>query len=284
MIKIGKINSLKVVKEVDFGVYLDGEEKGEILLPNNVVPENCQVDDILDVLIYLDSEDRIIATTDKPFVYVDEFALLRCVAVTNIGAFLDWGLYKDVLVPFREQKVKMQDGRSYLVYLYLDHESERIVASAKIEKFLDNIIPEYEPGEEVNLIVADQTDLGYKVIINHTHSGILYNDEVFTELNKGENLKGYIKKVRDDDKIDLTLHRYGYRKVEDTLSKIINYIELNGGTTNITDKSAPEIIYDTFGVSKKTFKQAIGALYKQKQIIITENGISLSDNTIKDKE
>lgn len=273
MIELGRMNQLTVVKLVDFGVYLDGGEQNEILLPQNVVPENCNVGDILDVFIYLDSEDRIIATTDTPFAMVNEFAMLECVDVTKIGAFLDWGLYKDLLVPFREQKMNMIVNRWYLVYVYIDHETQRIVASAKIDKFLDNVPPEYNPGDEVSIIVADQTDLGYKAIVDNTFWGILYENEVFTPLNKGELLKAYVKKVRDDEKIDLSLHRYGYRKVEDNLQRILDKLEEKGGEILISDKSSPEDIYDMFAISKKTFKQAIGSLYKQRLIEITNNRI-----------
>ncbi|MEI6348568.1 MAG: S1-like domain-containing RNA-binding protein [Bacteroidota bacterium] len=273
MLEIGRKNKLAVVKEVDFGLYLDGGEKGEILLPRNAVPEIWNIGEELEVFIYLDSEDRIIATTQVPFVMVGEFALLRCVAVTKIGAFLDWGLQKDLLVPFREQKMNMIEGRSYLVHTYLDHETERIVASAKLDKYLDNIPPEYNPGDEVNIIVADQTDLGYKVIVDHAFWGIVYENEVFTPLNKGENLKAFVKKVREDEKIDLSLHRYGYRKVEDNLQRILDKLDEKGGEIKISDKSSPEDIYDMFGISKKTFKQAIGSLYKQRLIDIFYDSI-----------
>lgn len=273
MVELGRVNQLTVVKLVDFGLYLDGGEQGEILLPQNVVPENCQVGDVLEVFIYLDSEDRIIATTERPYAMVDEFAMLRCVDVTKIGAFLDWGLYKDLLVPFREQKMNMLVGRSYLVYVYIDHETERIVASAKLDKFLDNVPPEYEPGDEVDIIIADQTDIGYKAIIDNTFWGVIYENEIFEPLNKGEHMKAYIKKIREDDKIDLSLHRYGYRKVEDNLQRILDMLEENGGEIMISDKSSPEEIYDRFGISKKTFKQAIGSLYKQRLIEILPKSI-----------
>lgn len=275
MLQIGKMNRLSVVKLVDFGLYLDGSEKGEILLPQNVVPEGVQVGDEIDVFIYTDSEDRIIATTEHPFARVGEFALLRCVDVTNIGAFLDWGLYKDLFVPFREQKMKMIAGRSYLVYVYLDLETERVVASAKIDKYLDRTIPDYNPGDEVQIIVADYTDIGYKVIVEHQFWGVLYENEVFTALNKGEKRTAYVKKVREDGKIDLTLHRYGYRKVEDTLEQILIRIQQQGGEIMLSDKSTPEDIYEAFGISKKTFKQAIGSLFKQRKIEITENSIKI---------
>jgi uncharacterized protein len=273
MVEVGHKNKLAVVKEVDFGLYLDGGERGEILLPSNSVPADWEIGKELDVFIYRDSEDRIIATTETPYAMVGEFAMMKCISLTNIGAFLDWGLAKDMFVPFREQKVKMIVGRWYLVHVYLDFETERVVASAKIDKFLDNIPPEYNPGDEVNIIVAERTDLGYKVIIDHAFWGILYENEVFTELNKGQILKAYVKKIREDDKIDLSLHRYGYRKVEDNLQRILDKLESEGGEVFLSDKSSPEDIYDMFGISKKTFKQAIGNLYKQKLIDITTQSI-----------
>ncbi len=273
MVEVGRKNKLVVVKEVDFGLYLDGGEKGEILLPTNTVPAEWEVGKELEVFIYRDSEDRIIATMDSPFAMVGEFAMLECVAVTNIGAFLDWGLYKDLFVPYREQKVKMTAGRWYLVHIYLDFETERVVASAKIDKYLDNVPPEYNPGDEVDIIVAERTDLGYKVIIDHTFWGVLYENEVFSDLNKGEKLKAYVKKVREDDKIDLSLQRYGYRKVEDNLQRILDELDRQGGEIMISDKSSPDEIYDVFGISKKTFKQAIGGLFKQKLIDITPQSI-----------
>ncbi|MDD2411310.1 MAG: S1-like domain-containing RNA-binding protein [Bacteroidales bacterium] len=273
MVDIGKMNKLTVVKMVDFGLYLDGGERGEILLPQNAVPENVEEGDELDVFIYFDSEDRIIATTQEPFAMVGEFALLRCVDVSAVGAFLDWGLYKNVLVPFREQKMKMQVGRSYLVFLYVDEESDRIVASAKIDRFLDNEMPFFEPGDEVDIVVADLTDIGYKAIVNNAFWGVIYLNEVFEPLNKGEKMKAYVKKVREDDKIDLSIHRYGYRKVEDSLQRILDKIEQEGGEIQLSDKSSPEEIYDVFGISKKTFKQAIGALYKQRLIDISKDSI-----------
>ncbi len=273
MVDIGKKNKMTVVKMVDFGLYLDGGDRGEILLPQNAVPENVEIGDELEVFIYMDSEDRIIATTQEPFVQVDEFALLRCVDVSAVGAFLDWGLYKNILVPFREQKMKMEKGRSYLVYVYLDQETERIVASAKIDKFLDNEMPFFEPGDEVDIIVGDLTDIGYKAIVNHAFWGVIYLNEVFEPLNKGDKMKAFVKKVREDDKIDLSIHRYGYRKVEDSLQKILDKMEQEGGEIKLSDKSSPEEIYDVFGISKKTFKQAIGSLYKQRLIEISKDSI-----------
>lgn len=275
MILPGRYNTLKVVKFVDFGVYLDGAEMGEILLPARYVPEVCEVGEDLEVFIYLDSEDRIIATTEKPYAQVGEFAMLRVNAVNNIGAFLDWGLMKELLVPFREQKMNMVAGRSYLVYVYLDPDSQRIAASAKLEKFLDNVIPDYQVGEEVSLIVESESELGYNAIINHLHRGILYHDELPGPLQKGQKLKAYIKKVREDKKIDLSLYRPGYAQVDGVSQHILDKLKEGGGFLPFTDKSDAALIFDHFAISKKVFKKAVGSLFKQRLIVLEESGIRL---------
>lgn len=276
MVEIGKTNELKVVKKVDFGVYLDGQELGEILLPQRYVPDNCEVDDLLEVFIYFDSEDRLIATTLKPFAQVDEFAFLRVASVNSVGAFLDWGLMKDLLVPFREQQQTMQEGKSYIIFVYLDKNSKRIAASAKIDKFLDNVPPDYSAGQEVDLLIAGETDLGYVAIINNLHRGILYKNEVFQPLTKGMRIKGYIKKLREDDKIDLSIQKPGYDRIEPVSAMILKKLEENHGFLNLTDKSDPEYIYIKLNISKKAFKMAVGALYKARLISIRENGIFLN--------
>ncbi len=275
MILPGRFNTLKVVKFVDFGVYLDGEEKGEILLPARYVPDACDVGQDLEVFIYLDSEDRIIATTEKPYAQVGEFAMLRVNAVNNIGAFMDWGLMKDLLVPFREQKMNMVAGRSYLVYVYVDADSGRIAASAKLEKFLDNVIPVYSVGEDVSLLVESDSDLGYNAIINHLHRGILYHDELPGPLRKGQQLTAYIKKVREDKKIDLSLYRPGYEQVDGISQSILDRMKDAGGFLPLTDKSDAAQIFEQFAISKKVFKKAIGALYRQRRILLEEKGIRL---------
>jgi len=276
VVKIGKYNTLRVIKEVDFGVYLDGENEGEILMPIRYVPKNCQVGDFVDVFLYLDSEDRPIATTEIPYAQVGEFAMLRVKSVNKIGTFLDWGIMKDLLVPFREQKVTMIEGRSYLVYIYEDAESRRIVASAKLNKFLDKTVPEYTIGQEVDLVVESETDLGYKAIVNNLHWGILYENEVFEQLAKGLKIKGYIKKIRTDNKIDLSLQPLGYEKVDPITQMIIDELKKEGGFIAVSDKSDAELVYKVFGISKKTFKQAIGALYKRRLITIGTDGIRLN--------
>jgi len=276
VVNIGKYNTLKVLKEVDFGVYLDGESEGEILMPIRYVPKNCQPGDMVDVFLYLDSEDRPIATTENPYAQVGEFAMLRVKSVNKIGTFLDWGIMKDLLVPFREQKVTMIEGRSYLVYIHVDEESKRIVASAKLNKFLDKTVPEYVTGQEVDLVIESETDLGYKAIVNNLHWGILYENEVFEQLAKGIKMKGYIKKIRTDNKIDLSLQPLGYVKVDPITQMILDELKKAGGFIAVSDKSEAEEVYRVFGISKKTFKQAVGSLYKKRLITIGTDGIRLN--------
>ncbi|GAX61305.1 nucleic acid binding protein [Candidatus Scalindua japonica] len=275
MAKIGVFNNLRVVKEVAFGVYLDGGEHEEILLPNRYVPDNCKVGDNIRVFIYLDSEDRFIATTERPYAMVGDFALLKVVAVESVGAFLDWGLPKDLLVPFSEQFPIMEKGKSYIVKIYVDKKSNRIAATTRLDRYLDNIPGNFNAGQEVELLICNQTDIGYKAIINGTHWGVLYSNEVFQTLKSGQKIKGYIKKVRDDNKIDLSLHKPGYEKVDDVTETILTVLKEQGGYIPVTDKSSPETIYKLFGVSKKTYKKAIGAIYKKKLITIENDGIKL---------
>ena len=274
-IELGKFNTLRVVKEVDFGMYLDGGEEGEILLPSRYVPENCKPGDELTVFIYLDNEERLVATTLTPLVQVGEFACLEVAWINQYGAFLNWGLMKDLLVPFKEQKMPMREGKWYLVYVHVDHVTGRIVASARIDKYLDNVIPNYTFNQEVDLLVAEDTEIGYKVIINNTHWGLVYHSEVFQRLEKGDHVKGYIKEVREDEKIDVSLTPLGYQKVEGIAKTILDSLKAQGGYVAVHDKSEPELIYSLFRCSKKAFKQAIGALYKQKIINLEAEGIRL---------
>lgn len=275
MAQIGKINQLEVLKELDFGIYLDGGELGEILMPKRYVPEGTMLGDYIEAFIYLDSEDRLIATTEKPLAQVEEFALLEVVSVAQVGAFLNWGLPKDLFVPFREQRKPMEVGEKYLVYVYLDTDTKRIAASSKIESYLDNIPVDYDENEEVDLIIINQTDLGYNAIVDNCHIGILYKNEVFQELNAGDRVQGYIKKIRPDGKIDLRLDKVGYEKIGGLADLIISKLNQSNGFLPFTDKSSPEEIYRVFKVSKKNFKAAVGALYKQRLIALEQNGIRL---------
>ncbi len=275
MPEIGKRNHLVILKEVEFGLYLDGGDWGEILLPRKYRPEKCSPGDILDVFLYRDSEDRLIATTQVPLAMAGEFACLKVVSVTSLGAFLDWGLEKDLFVPFREQKQKMKKDHSYVVYIYLDTKSDRIAASSRLDKFLNREPANYETGQKVTLLIVNETGVGYSAIVNGSHWGLLFKEDVFQSLDIGQQLPGYIKKVRPDKKIDLSLHKAGYDKIENISGKILQIIKQQGGSVDVTDKSSPEIISEMFGVSKKTFKIAIGALYRKRLIIIDKDHISL---------
>ena len=275
MIEIGHSYNLEVIKEVDFGVYLNADELGEVLLPGRYVGDDLTVGDFIEVFLYLDTEDRPVATTETPKAQVGEFAYLQVVDTTNVGAFLDWGLEKDILVPFAEQHRPMEKAQSYLVYLYIDEQDGRIVASSKIDKFLDDEKPHnFKQNQAVDLIIANSTDLGYKAIVNHSHWGVLYKNEVFQRLSFGQSIKGFIKNVRPDRRIDLSLQ--GGQETRDKYSKVIlKYLKKNDGFAAVHDKSDPKLISDLFGMSKKAFKRSIGGLYKQRVISIESDGIRL---------
>lgn len=276
MIELGRYNRLRIVKEVEFGLYLDGGDDGEILLPKRYVPEQAVPGEELDVFIYLDSEERLVATTQHPLVQVGEFACLEVAWINQYGAFLHWGLMKDLFVPFSEQKMKMEVGKRYVVHAHLDDESFRIVASAKVERYLSKERPDYQPGQEVEILIWQKTDLGFKAIVDNRYSGLLYEDEVFERLHTGLRRKAYIKQVREDGKIDLMLQRPGMGKVTDLSPALLEYIRQQGGFTPLCDKSPAEEIYATFGVSKKTFKKAVGDLYKKRLIELLPDGIRLN--------
>ena len=277
-IELGKFNQLEVVKEVDFGLYLDGGDEGEILLPTRYVPEDCKVGDMLNVFLYLDIDERLIATTLTPLVQVGQFACLEVSWVNQFGAFLNWGLMKDLFVPFSEQKMKMQVGRSYVVNAHVDEESYRIVASAKVERYLSKDMPDYAPGAEVDILIWQKTDLGFKAIIDNKYSGLLYENEIFRALETGMQMKAFVKQVREDGKVDLILQKPGFEKVDDFSKTLLEYIREHGGRINLNDKSPAEDIYDTFGVSKKTFKKGVGDLYKKRLISLHETGITLAES------
>lgn len=275
MVTLGKSYELVVVKEVDFGFYVDAKELGEVLLPRKYAPRGLSAGDEIEVFLYLDSNGLPIATTQTPKVEVGQFAYLPVVENTEVGAFLDWGLEKDLLVPFAEQHRPMEAGCSYLVFLYIDKNDGRIVASSKVDKFLDDDAPHhFKRGEAVDLIIANSTDLGYKAIINHSHWGVLYKNEVFQRLSFGQSIKGFIKNVRPDGKIDLSLQ--GGKVTRDKHSQIIlDYLQQQNGFAPVHDKSDPKLISDLFGMSKGAFKKAIGGLYKQRVIAIEKDGIRL---------
>jgi len=275
MIKTGEINTLKIDRRAEQGYYLVDEEENDVLLPNNTAPEGLAFGDMIEVFIYRDSDDRIIATTEKPSAMAGEFACLEVVGTSQIGAFLDWGLLKDLFVPFREQKTKMQEGKSYVVYVFIDTETDRVVASSKVERFLNLDEPIFEAGQRVDLLIYEETDLGFKAIINKTHTGVLYENEVFQAIRIGQEIEGFIKKIREDGKIDLALQRPGQSQADNNIETLINKLKENDGYLAVTDKTQPEVIYAMFGFSKKNFKKAIGALYKKKIVLLEDEGIRL---------
>jgi len=275
MVAIGKRNKLEVVKLVDFGVYLDGDQYDDILLPKRYVPKDTELGDVLDVFIYLDSEDKLIATTLTPKVMLNELARLKVVSVTSAGAFLDWGLPKDLFVPFSEQQQTMEEGRPYMVYVFMDEETERLAGSSKLNRYIGKGAHSLQRGDKVELVVTQRTDLGYVAAIDNTQWGVLFHSELFRPLRIGQKISGYIKRVRDDGKIDLSLQKIGYDKVDDLSKKIINVLRAEGGFLALSDKSPASAIYEKFGVSKNAFKMTIGTLYKQRKIVIKREGISL---------
>lgn len=276
MIELGKTNKLKAVRTSDHGMYLGTfDDPRTILLPNKYVPENLSVDDEIEVFVYKDSEDLWIATTLEPLIKLHEFACLEVIDVNKFGVFLDWGLVKDLMVPFSEQKKKMRKGEFHLVFLYLDEESERLVASCKVEHFLERDELTVEVGQEVELLIGDTSEIGVNVIINNLHKGLLFHNEIFKEVKPGDRVKGYIKNIREDDKIDVSLQKQGYGNIDPSAKQILEALDKHEGFLPLNDKSHPDDIADRLGMSKKTFKKAIGTLYKQRKIMITEEGINV---------
>jgi len=276
MIEQGKTSTLKIIKRASFGLYLSDDSGEEVLLPNKYCTDEMKPEEVVDVFVYKDSEGRKVATTTTPLIAIYEFAQLQVNAVSGVGAFLDWGLDKDLMVPFREQKVKLEEGRWYIVYLDLDRKTDRLYASNRIERFLQNDVISVKEGEEVDLLIWQKTDIGYNVIINNIHKGLIFDNEIFTPLRIGDRLAGFVKKVREDGKIDVAIQASGYRQTNDVNSnRILKQLAENEGFLNFTDKSNPEDIYARFGISKKAFKKSLGALYKQKIISLDKDGIRL---------
>lgn len=288
-LKLGQKNILKAAWKVDFGMYLEGGGyEGKILLPERYVPEDLEVGDEIEVFLYLDNEERLIATTLEPKAMVGDFAYLEVAWVNEFGAFLNWGLMKDLFCPFREQKRRMQQGRSYIVHVHIDEESYRIMASAKVEHYLKPIPTPMQPtplgkeeeriykvGDEVELLIWQKTDLGFKVIIDNAYAGLIYDSQVFQSLHTGDQVKGYISNIRPDGKVDCALQKSGHQHTVDFAEHLLRYLEVRGGRCFLHDKSDAEDIKNQFGVSKRTYKQAVGDLYKRHLIRITENGIEL---------
>jgi len=276
MLEQGKLGEFNILKRSGVGLFLSDESGEEVLLPNKYCTEEMKPGEKVKVFIYRDSEGRKVATTLTPKIFLHEFALLKVSAVTGVGAFLDWGLEKDLMVPFREQKQKMEEGRWYIVYLDLDEKTDRLFASNRLERYLENDELTIKEGDEVDLVIQQKTDLGYAVIINHKHKGLVFDNEVFKEVRIGDRQKGFVKKIRDDKKVDVSLQALGYKGANDANSELIlQQLKENDGFLPITDKSTPEEISTQFGISKKAFKKSLGALYKQRLIEIHPTGIQL---------
>ncbi|MFD0964143.1 CvfB family protein [Pseudofulvibacter geojedonensis] len=271
--QLGKINSLTIDRNTSPGLFLIDEEDNDVLLPGKYIPKTFEIGDKLDVFVYLDNEERIIATTLKPYIELNDFAWLRVNQITRHGAFLDMGIEKDLFVPFKEQARPMQEGKSYLIYMHLDEKTDRLVGTSKINKFLSNDELTVSVFDEVDLIVSHMTDIGVNVIINKKHKGLVYEDQVFKDIRVGDKLKGIIKKIRKDNKIDVSLQQIGYKSIEPNAQRILTELEDNEGFLGLTDKSNPEIIKQILQMSKKNFKKAIGSLYKQRLITIEKDGI-----------
>lgn len=278
MIQIGKTNNLTILRQTPPGMFLGNDESEVVLLPNKYIEPHFKVGDQIDVFIYRDSEDRIIATRLKPYIEVNHFAFLNVSEVSRFGAFLDWGLEKDLFVPFKEQKQKMIEGQSYVVFVYLDELTNRIVASSKVNKFISNEKLEVNQGDEVDLIVYNETDLGYTCIINGLHKGLIYHNDVFTDLAVGDLTVGYIKLIREGNLIDLSLQKMGFKHVLSSTEKILEYLISHDGFLELTDKSSPDLIERRFDMSKATFKKSIGILYRQRKITIHPDGVHLVKN------
>lgn len=274
-ILLGDYNQLKIVKEVDFGLYLDGGDEGEILLPKRYIPEAYNIGDEINVFLYLDQDERLVATTQHPLAKSGDFAFLECSWVNEYGAFLNWGLMKDLFCPFREQKRRMEIGSSYIVYVTVDEESYRIMASAKIEKFLCKDFPPYQSGDEVDILVWQKTDLGFKVVVDNHYAGLIYRDQIFRHIQTGDRMKAYVTCVRPDGKIDLALQPTGRQQTLDFSEVLLDYLQRNGGYCDLGDKSDAEEIKKRFEVSKKVYKKAIGDLYRRRLITISDKGIRL---------
>lgn len=277
MIQLGNYNTLRIVKRVDFGLYLDGGEAGEILLPTRYVPEGAEIGQDIEVFLYLDIDERLVATTLHPLARVGEFAFLRVAWVNQYGAFLDWGLMKDLFCPFREQKMRMEKDHSYIVHVHIDEDSYRIVASAKVERYLRDDRPAYRPGDRVQLLVQQKTDLGFKVIVDGAWRGMVYEDQVFRELHTGDRTEGYVANVRPDNRLDITLQPTGHQHDLDFSQTLLDYLREHGGVCHLGDKSDADDIRQMFQVSKKVFKRAVGDLYRQRLVSVADLCVKLNE-------
>ncbi len=278
MIQIGEWNNLIILRDTDPGLFLGDDDGNEVLLPNRYVPQDFNIGQTLRVFVYLDNEERLVAVTDTPYIKKGEFALLRCNAVNDYGAFLDWGMLKELFCPFKEQAFPMKKGGWYLVHCFLDDQTNRLVASSKTNRFLDNSELTVALFDEVDLIVSHPSDIGMNVIVNTKHLGLVYNDAIFQDMSIGDTLKGIVKKIRPGNKLDISLQRIGYRNIEPSAQALLELIQQHNGFININDKSTPELIKSIAQMSKKSFKKAVGSLYKQRLIRLESDGIYLIEH------
>ncbi|MBO6216700.1 MAG: GntR family transcriptional regulator [Prevotella sp.] len=272
---LGDYNTLRIARRSDIGLYLDGDQAGEILLPNRYVTQDMQIGDEIRVFLYLDQEERLVATTEQPLAKVGDFACLECVWVNQYGAFLDWGLMKNLFCPFREQRQRMETGRRYIVHVHIDQDSYRIMASAKVSKFLSTDHPPYQPGDEADILVWQPTDMGYKVIVDNRYYGLIFRNQVFQPIHTGDRLKAYISNVREDGKLDIALQHTGRQHTQDFAEELLAYLHDHNGICSLGDKSDADDIRDTFHVSKKTFKRAVGDLYKRHLVMAGDYEVRL---------
>ena len=272
---LGDYNTLRIARRSDIGLYLDGDQAGEILLPNRYVTQDMQIGDEIRVFLYLDQEERLVATTEQPLAKVGDFACLECVWVNQYGAFLDWGLMKNLFCPFREQRQRMETGRRYIVHVHIDQDSYRIMASAKVSKFLSTDHPPYQPGDEANILVWQPTDMGYKVIVDNRYYGLIFRNQVFQPIHTGDRLKAYISNVREDGKLDIALQHTGRQHTQDFAEELLAYLHDHNGICSLGDKSDADDIRDTFHVSKKPFKRAVGDLYKRHLVMAGDYEVRL---------
>ncbi len=275
MIQIGRINKLKAHIKTEAGMLLIDDSKNEVLLPEQYVPSNLKVNDPIEVFVYRDSDDWLVATTNKPLIELDNFGLLEAKEATNFGAFMDYGVDKDLLVPFKEQSTKIEAGKSYVVFMFLDEDTNRLIGSTKIQKFLNNEFLEIKEGEEVDLIVFEDSPLGYFVVVNNYYKGLIYHNEVFKKINVGDRLKGYVKKIKENHEVDISLQKLGFENVLSNTEFILDYLKKHQGFIKLTDNSSPEEISAMLNMSKKTFKKSIGILYRQQLINIAKDGVHL---------
>ena len=274
MVQVGQYNELEVIKLMDFGIYL-GDGMVEILMPAKWVPKDVRIGDMLEVFIFRDSEGRLIATTVKPYAVAGEFAFLEVQQANSMGAFMDWGMEKNLLVPFREQPGRLEEGKSYVVFVYVDEETNRVVASAKLNRFIERENIELENGDVVDLLIYSETDKGFNAIINNTYAGLIYRNEVFGNIRVGDKVKGYVKLIREDNKIDLSLQKSGFELVDDVKWRILNLLKEKNGFLPLNDNSTPDEIKNALQISKKAFKKAVGALYKERLVTLTDKGVEL---------